>query len=255
VGFVHGVMNTDNMSILGLTIDYGPYGWLDNFDPHWTPNTTDAMGRRYRYSQQPAIAQWNLERLADAIRPLFPDVAPLERRLGVYVQRFNAEYRAMLAAKFGFAAFDTDTEALATEGLSLLERIEMDYTLFFRALGDVTEVPTDDATAVALLGDVFYDDAKAAAAAGEIAAWLRRWAAAATAREAMHRVNPRFVLRNYLAQQAIDKATAGDSSMVHELLEVMRTPYDEHPGREAFAAKRPDWARNRAGCSMLSCSS
>ena len=255
VGFVHGVMNTDNMSILGLTIDYGPYGWLDNFDPHWTPNTTDAMGRRYRYSQQPAIAQWNLERLADAIRPLFPDVAPLERGLGVYVQRFNAEYRAMLAAKFGFAAFDTDTEALATEGLSLLERIEMDFTQFFRALGDVTEVPTDDATAVALLGDVFYDDAKAAAATGEIAAWLRRWAAAATAREGMHRVNPRYVLRNYLAQQAIDKATAGDSSMVRELLEVMRTPYDEQPGREAFAAKRPDWARNRAGCSMLSCSS
>jgi serine/tyrosine/threonine adenylyltransferase len=255
VGFVHGVMNTDNMSILGLTIDYGPYGWLDNFDPHWTPNTTDAMGRRYRYSQQPAIAQWNLERLADAIRPLFPDVAPLERGLGVYVQRFNAEYRAMLAAKFGFAAFDTDTEALATEGLGLLERLEMDYTQFFRALGDVADVPADDADAVSLLGDVFYDDAKAEAARAELAAWLRRWSAAATAREEMHRVNPRYVLRNYLAQQAIDAATAGDPSMVHELLEVVRRPYDEQSGREAFAAKRPDWARNRPGCSMLSCSS
>jgi uncharacterized protein YdiU (UPF0061 family) len=270
VGFVHGVMNTDNMSILGLTIDYGPYGWLDNFDPNWTPNTTDAMGRRYRYSQQPAIAQWNLERLADAIRPLVTDVAPLKRGLGAYVQRFNAEYRAMLAAKFGFAALDAETEAVATEGLSLLQRVEMDYTQFFRALGDISVghggpnahtghavhgIPADDAAAVALLGDVFYDDAKAAAATAEIAAWLRRWSPLATAREGMHRVNPRYVLRNYLAQQAIDQATAGDPSMVHELLDVMRRPYDVQPGREAFAARRPEWARHRAGCSMLSCSS
>ena len=106
VGFVHGVMNTDNMSILGLTIDYGPYGWLDDFDPHWTPNTTDAMGRRYRYGQQPAIAQWNLLRLADAVAPILDSVEPLQAGLDRFGAVFAAEYDAMLAAKLGLDAGD-----------------------------------------------------------------------------------------------------------------------------------------------------
>lgn len=256
VGFVHGVMNTDNMSVLGLTIDYGPYGWLDDFDPHWTPNTTDAMGRRYRYAQQPAIAQWNLERLADALRPLFDDIEPLRAGLAAYVDRFNTEYRAMMAAKFGLPDFTADHEQLAQEGLALLQDAEGDYTLFFRALTDLgAPLPADDAAALATLGDIFYSDEKRAAAVPALVAWLRRWDAAATARERMAAVNPRFVLRNYLAQHAIDRATAGDASVVHELLDTMRRPYDAQPGREAFAAKRPDWARHKPGCSMLSCSS
>ena len=256
VGFVHGVMNTDNMSILGLTIDYGPYGWLDDFDPHWTPNTTDAMGRRYRYAQQPAIAQWNLERLADAIRPLFEDIDPLREGLERYVSQFNDGYRAMLAAKFGFASLSGEDEALATEALELLQRAEMDYTLFFRNLSDIgAPVPDDDHAAVALLGDLFYDEAKRAEHVTALASWLRRWQPQALRREGMPRVNPRYVLRNYLAQQAIVRAAAGDASMVHELLETMRRPYEEQSGREAFSAKRPDWAKQRPGCSMLSCSS
>ena len=264
VGFVHGVMNTDNMSVLGLTIDYGPYGFLDDFDPHWTPNTTDAMGRRYRYAQQPAIAQWNLERLADALRPLFADIGPLQEGLSAYVETFNREYRAMLAAKFGFAAFGTDEEALAQEGLGLLQDVEGDHTRFFCALSDWTgDAPADDASAVGALGDMFYDAAKRDAQAASLAAWLRRWHARrfapgvdiAATQAAMARANPRFILRNYLAQQAIDAATAGDASVVHALLDTMRRPYDAQPGREAFAAKRPDWARHKAGCSMLSCSS
>src|SRR5690606_7720700 len=157
----HGVMNTDNMSVLGLTIDYGPYGFLDDFDPHWTPNTTDAQGRRYRYANQSAIAQWNLERLADALRPLFTDIEPLREGLLAYVDRFNAEYRAMLAAKFGFAQFDVAHEALAQDGLNLLSDAEADHTLFFTALTDwVGDVPSDDEAAVATLGDIFYDGAK-----------------------------------------------------------------------------------------------
>ena len=264
VGFVHGVMNTDNMSILGLTIDYGPYGWLDDFDPRWTPNTTDAGGRRYRYAQQPAIAQWNLERLADAIAPLFEDHAPLQVGLEHYVATFNREYRAMLAAKFGFGEFGTAQEDIAQEGLTLLQSVEGDYTLFFRALTDAPpSVPDDDAAAVALLGDIFYNEDKQTEFAPALAAWLRRWYAArvasgadrAATQELMGRANPRFVLRNYLAQQAIDAATDGDPTLVHELLDTMRRPYDAQPGREAFAAKRPDWARHKAGCSMLSCSS
>ncbi len=274
VGFVHGVMNTDNMSILGLTIDYGPYGWLDDFDPHWTPNTTDASGRRYRYAQQPAVAQWNLERLADAIRPLFADVAPLQAGLERYIAVFNREYRAMLASKFGFAEFAADQEEVAQAGLTLLQSVEGDYTLFFRALTEMPLVlPESDAEAVTLLGDMFYNADKKTEYAPALAAWLRRWQAARSAEHAsrdnasrdnasreevqqrMERANPRFVLRNYLAQQAIDAATAGDASLVHELLDTMRRPYDAQPGRERFLAKRPKWAQDKPGCSMLSCSS
>jgi uncharacterized protein YdiU (UPF0061 family) len=132
----------------------------------------------------------------------------------------------------------------------------MDYTRFFRALGEMPDaIPADDAAAVALLGDVFYSEPKRVEHLERLAVWLRQWRPRATRQAAMQGVNPRYVLRNYLAQQAIDKATMGDHSMVHELLEVMRRPYEDQPGREAFAEKRPDWARHRAGCSMLSCSS
>jgi uncharacterized protein YdiU (UPF0061 family) len=269
VGFVHGVMNTDNMSILGVTIDYGPYGWLDDFDPHWTPNTTDAQGRRYRYAQQPAIAQWNCMRLAEAVAPLFEGEQPLQDALERYATVYSAEYERMIAAKFGFGPADAPVlddagRELAREGYGLLYEAEVDYTLFFRALGDCPDaLPAGDGELVALLGDVFYDPAKRDAQLPALAAWLRRWHARATAdrapsevrRASMHRVNPRYVLRNYLAQEAIDAAEAGDASLVHTLLDVMRRPYDDQPEHARFAARRPEWARNRAGCSMLSCSS
>ena len=140
----------------------------------------------------------------------------------------------------------------------------MDYTNTFRALGELGEtLPADDDALLAALGDVFYDDGKRDANREALAGWLRRWHArvsqggepAAARRARMHAVNPRYVLRNYLAQQAIDRAEDGDASGVQELLEVMRRPYDEQPGREAFAGRRPEWARHKAGCSMLSCSS
>jgi uncharacterized protein YdiU (UPF0061 family) len=263
VGFVHGVMNTDNMSILGLTIDYGPYGWLDNFDPTWTPNTTDANGRRYRYEQQPAIAEWNLMRLAEAVLPVFSSEAPLREGLNRFVAVYQSELSAMLRAKFGLHGTDAADSALMGEGLSLLRAINMDYTLFFRALGEVPDTLPEAATPALLLGDVFYDEMALAERGGELMAWLRRWHArvsregmsAERRRERMHRVNPKYVLRNYLAQQAIDAATQGDTSMVSELLDVMRRPYDEQPLYTRYAARRPEWATNRAGCSMLSCSS
>lgn len=262
VGFVHGVMNTDNMSILGLTIDYGPYGWLDNFDPTWTPNTTDAGMRRYRFGQQPAIAQWNLVRLAEAIAPLFETGDALQTALERFGDVYLAEYEAMNAAKFGFTARGEPEQLLVREGFALLFEAEVDYTLFFRALGEIGDtLPADHP--ISVLGDVFYDDAKRDAKAGALNAWLRRWhtlvqqhgRSAAARRAAMHAVNPRYVLRNYLAQQAIDAATAGDASLVHTLLDVMRRPYDDQPAYAHFAARRPEWARVKAGCSMLSCSS
>ena len=264
VGFVHGVLNTDNMSVLGLTIDYGPYGWLDNFDPHWTPNTTDAGGRRYRFAQQPAVAQWNLERLADALHPLFDDDAPLQRALQRYAQVYSTQYGLMMAAKFGLTEWGRDDVAIVDDGLALLYAAEIDYTRFFRALGELGDsLPNDDVTLVEAMGDVFYDEAKRESQRERLVAWLRHWHArvlrtgesAEVRRSHMHAVNPKFVIRNYLAQQAIDGAAAGDSSLVHTLLEVLRRPYDEQPDHEEYAARRPEWARHRAGCSMLSCSS
>ncbi len=263
VGFVHGVMNTDNMSVLGLTVDYGPYGWLDDFDPEWTPNTTDAGGRRYRFGHQPAVAQWNLVRLAEAVRPLFADGAALQSGLDRYLDVFTAEYRAMTAAKFGLQPGAAGTRALVEDGYSLLHEAEADHTLFFRALAALPDADDgDDGGLVGRLGDVFYDEARRDEHAPALADWLRRGHAAlpdgepaGARRVRMDAVNPRYILRNYLAQQAIDAAEGGDPSLVHTLLDVMRQPYDEQPEHAAFAARRPEWARHKAGSSMLSCSS
>lgn len=259
VGFVHGVMNTDNMSILGLTIDYGPYGWIDDFDPDWTPNTTDASGRRYRFGQQPAVAYWNLTRLASALAPAFASIEPLQAGLERYAQTYTDADRANVAAKLGLGQCrDADLELM--ESLhGVLQAGEMDMTLFFRALIDLdVQAPSTGAFI-----DVFYDEIKQQEQIPLLQAWLDSYAARVREeasppeqrRERMRRANPRYVLRNYLAQQAIDRAEQGDYAGIHELLEVLRHPYDEQPGRESFAARRPDWARHKAGCSMLSCSS
>jgi protein adenylyltransferase len=259
VGFVHGVMNTDNMSILGLTIDYGPYGWIDNFDPDWTPNTTDAHGRRYRFGQQAQIAYWNLTRLASALTPVLASVDPLHVGLERYVNAFTAAERNNVAAKLGLSAcLDEDLELMGALH-ELMVTTEVDMTLFFRALADVDmEDPT-----LAPMHEAFYDESKQRDAKPGFIEWLARYSARvgrdgslpALRRARMHEANPRYVLRNYLAQQAIDRAEQGDDAGIHELLEVLRRPYEDQPGREQFAQRRPDWARNRAGCSMLSCSS
>jgi uncharacterized protein YdiU (UPF0061 family) len=261
VGFVHGVMNTDNMSILGLTIDYGPYGWVDNFDPGWTPNTTDAAGKRYCFGRQPEIARWNLERLADALSLLLPQATPLAAALEVFDETYERAAVSMFAAKFGFKVWQEKSgdADLVNDVFDLLGRAEVDMTEFFRLLANFD--PSQSGTDV--LHSAFYREDLRSQYAPAFSAWLQRYAARLaedeqTAEERkvrMNRVNPRFVLRNYLAQQAIERAERGDTSGVHELLEILRRPYDEQPGHEAFSAKRPDWARHKAGCSMLSCSS
>jgi uncharacterized protein YdiU (UPF0061 family) len=259
VGFVHGVMNTDNMSILGLTIDYGPYGWIDNYDPDWTPNTTDAEGRRYRFGHQAHIAHWNLSRLADALLPAFPTADPLHHGIDRYIEVFGETHGAMIAAKFGLPHLSREDGELVAEAFDLMQRSEVDMTLFFRQLAELDA----DAPSLAPLEVAFYSEELRGRYAPAWQDWLARYAGrlrqdgepAEVRRARMHAANPRFVLRNYLAQEAIDLATQGDLSRVHELLDLVRRPYDEQPGRERFAAKRPDWARVKAGCSMLSCSS
>ena len=265
VGFVHGVMNTDNMSILGLTIDYGPYGWLDNYDPDWTPNTTDAQGRRYRYGQQPVIAQWNLYQLATALLPVIDDRAALENALTQFATQYESGWAAMMGRKLGLNlqgnSVSSEDEALLS-GLDDIMRIhETDMTLFYRELANFGDGSDVLSTAVA---EAFYSpEALSGAARAKVDAWgqdyLRRLQQEAVParlrRERMNAANPRYVLRNYLAQEAIDLVAEGDDSMIGDLYRMLRRPYDEQPEFARFARRRPEWARSRAGCSMLSCSS
>ncbi len=276
VGFVHGVMNTDNMSVLGLTIDYGPYGWLEGYDPGWTPNTTDAEGRRYRFGNQPQIAMWNLARLAEAIHPLIGKSELLQQALEQYAAAYEQGWRQMMALKLGFKNFEGSAdEALIEELLEILVLVETDMTIFFRKLADISgdaasdqsADPTGDGKLITPLLAACYDLDDAEGVDAVYRQRLGRWISAYIARirrdgfsdevrrARMNSVNPKYVLRNYLAQQAIDRAEQGDHSLLHELLELLRHPYDEQPGKEQFAEKRPEWARHRAGCSMLSCSS
>jgi uncharacterized protein YdiU (UPF0061 family) len=257
LGFVHGVMNTDNMSILGLTIDYGPYGWLEGYEPMWTPNTTDAHGRRYCYGNQPHIAQWNLTRLAEALLPLVPREA-LEEGLNRYAETFNDAWPRALAQKLGLAALDQPGDDELTQGLfEALSEAETDMTIFFRRLA---QVPLGSADALETVRPAFYDSQ---APRPRLSAWLQRYLARRNAQgmqsetriERMNRVNPKYVFRNYLAQQAIDAVQGGDVAPLERLLRVLQRPYDEQPEHEDLAGRRPEWARDKAGCSALSCSS
>ncbi|MFN9719662.1 MAG: protein adenylyltransferase SelO [Planctomycetota bacterium] len=281
VGFVHGVMNTDNMSILGLTIDYGPYGWLEDYDPGWTPNTTDAGGRRYRYGAQPQIAMWNLVQLANALVPAFDSVEPLQTGITAYSDRFNEQCLEMLLSKLGLVQGDRDADKQFTDDLlTILQMVETDMTIFYRRLADLPLVKTElqneaplrqrnpsvpaEHPWLSLLSDAWYRAEELTSDYLQtLLSWLDRYRrrcqdeglSDTVRRERMNLVNPKYVLRNYLAQLAIDKAEAGDASMIMELLDVLRNPYDDQPEQESLAARRPEWARTKAGCSMLSCSS
>lgn len=266
VGFVHGVMNTDNMSILGLTIDYGPYGWLENFDPDWTPNTTDAQGRRYRFGHQPDIALWNLVQLANAIYPLLEDAAPLEAALEGYRESYAGAWQDMMMAKLGLSHFNGHSDqTLINDLLQLLAAVETDMTLFYRGLGDldINHLEASDSVPAALQPAYYVDAQLTEDYRQRLGSWLATYKARSGSesldptdrREHMHAVNPRYVLRNYIAQLAIDDIEQGNFKRVNTLLDVLRKPYQDQPEHDVYAARRPDWARHRVGCSMLSCSS
>lgn len=264
VGFVHGVMNTDNMSLLGLTIDYGPYGWIDDYNPDWTPNTTDAGTRRYRFGNQPRIAAWNLVKLATALHPLVGDTGPLEDGMRSFSETLEHESLTGFAAKLGLASgADEAGVELANTCLRVLQLGPTDMTIFFRALADVPmRADASDDELLAPLRPAYYESLSLESATATTQ-WLRALAQRVDAeqrdpserRAQMQAASPKYVLRNYLAQEAIEAAERGDHGLISELLEVMRKPYTDQPGRERFAARRPEWAKDRAGCSMLSCSS
>lgn len=262
VGFVHGVMNTDNMSILGLTIDYGPYGWMEPLDFNWTPNTTDASNHRYAFGKQAGVARWNLHKLAQALILVAPDQEVLIDGLKAFDALYQVRLESTLAAKLGLNEFETADHELVNQLFDWMQKAEVDYTLLFRGLADVARA--DDAKAlIQRIQHVFYDQAKVTEHSDSIIAWLLRYqqrvqkqkSSDAERRLSMNQCNPLFILRNYLVQMAIEQAGRGDYTMMHRLQEVSRMPYEYQETYADWYSKRPDWARDKAGCSMLSCSS
>jgi len=260
VGFVHGVMNTDNMSILGLTIDFGPYGWLEGFDFGWTPNTTDRQHKRYRYGNQPNMGLWNLYQLANALYPIIEDVTPLETILKQYTTDFEHQSLIMMKSKLGLSISDADDLQLIQRLEDNLQLVETDMTIFFRKLSDFT----DTESSLQLIEKAFYDFENISNEVKDTwSLWFKKYAnrlqkeliSSKERKQKMDAVNPKYVLRNYMSQMAIDEADKGNYTLIDELFQLLKKPYETQPEQEKWFSKRPEWARNKVGCSMLSCSS
>ncbi|MCK5942622.1 MAG: YdiU family protein, partial [Planctomycetes bacterium] len=259
-----GVLNTDNMSILGLTIDYGPYGWIDDFQLGWTPNTTDAHQRRYAFGNQPGVGLWNVARLCEAALPLLDgDEQAIEAVVSRYRQVYGEAAMQRFAAKLGLerAADDEDLK-LIQDLFDWLGKEETDMTIFFRSLVEVVTEAAAPERMPAATAAAFYGTPSAGHVDGGVQ-WLQRWwqrthrepRAPAEIAAALRGTNPRFVLRNWLAQTAIEAAEKGDLSVLERLFDVLQRPFDDQPQHAELAGKRPEWARHKPGCSALSCSS
>jgi len=249
VGFCHGVMNTDNMSILGLTLDYGPYQFLDGYDPAHICNHSDTAGR-YAYARQPNVAYWNLHALAQALLPLIEDETLAQAAVDVYRERFPLELDARYRAKLGLRTEQADDRPLLEATLRLLATERTDYTIFWRRLSGYVADSTKGAADAQSLRDLFIDTTA-------FDTWLRRYEARLSQEDAqdsadtMLRSNPKFVLRNWLGEQAIRQAREKDYNGVARLLALLERPHDEHLGFEAEAGFPPDWASSIE----ISCSS
>ncbi|TAK97144.1 MAG: YdiU family protein [Aquabacterium sp.] len=247
VGFCHGVMNTDNMSILGLTIDYGPFGFLDAFDPNHICNHSDDRGR-YSWNNQPQIGYWNLRALAQALLPLIPEAKDDSQIvidvLQTYEQRFPQAMRARWRAKLGLQTEQEDDGKLAVELLQAMAAGKADFTITFRRLCEFRSDVAPDHPANAPVRDLFLDRAAFDAWALQYAERLKAEGSVDAERAVrMRRVNPVYVLRNHMAQVAIQQAQKGDYSEVQRLYQLLQTPFDEQPGAEADAGFPPDWAQ------------
>ena len=251
VGFMHGVMNTDNMSILGLTIDYGPFGFMEAFDPDHICNHTDQQGR-YSYSNQPQVGHWNCYALGQALLPLIGEVEAAQAALDVYQPAFAAKLDELLHAKLGLTQLEHHADAdraLFDAMFALMQANGVDFTLFFRRLGGLKAA---DASGDEPLRDLFIDRPAFDAWAIQYRERLQAEAGDDNQRQlAMNKINPKYVLRNYLAQVAIEKAQNKDFSEVARLLAVLQRPYDEQPEHDHYAALPPDWASHLE----VSCSS
>ena len=248
VGFMHGVMNTDNMSILGLTLDYGPFGFMEAFDPDHICNHSDDQGR-YAYNMQPRIGLWNLYALGQALVPLLePDI--IEAQLHAYQPDFDAAQNTLLRAKLGLATLHDADHELVNELFALMAESHVDFTLFFCTLSGLCAA---DASGDAALRDLVINRDRFDAWAQRYRARLQAEASIdAERRGRMNRVNPKYVLRNYLAEVAIRKARdERDFSEIETLRKLLSAPFDEQPDHEAYAALPPDWA----GRLEVSCSS
>lgn len=235
VGFCHGVMNTDNMSILGLTIDYGPFQFLDGFDPRHICNHSDTSGR-YAFNQQPNVAYWNLFCLAQALLPLIGDQEIAIAALESYKTVFPREFEGRMRAKLGLAEAAEGDRALIEAVLKLLAAEKVDYTIFWRRLSQHMDGGNAEP-----VRDLFLDRAG-------FDAWLLSFSQRhaqlprAQAADLMLKSNPKYVLRNHLGQQTIEAASQKDFSAVATLLALLETPFEEHPGADAYAGFPPDWA-------------
>jgi protein adenylyltransferase len=247
VAWAHGVMNTDNMSILGLTLDYGPFGFMDDYDAGFICNHSDHNGR-YAFNQQPSIGLWNLSCLAQALLPL-SDKDALKAGLDLYTPVFEREYRALMRAKFGLTEERGEDDELIRDFLGLLQASHADYTIVFREMGSFSSAAgtKNEQWREHFLNRERFDE------------WALRYQERLRSegnrdderREVMNRVNPRYVLRNYLAQVAIDKAQQKDFSEIDRLLALLQHPYTDQPAMERYAAPPPHWGKHLA----VSCSS
>lgn len=247
VGWAHGVMNTDNMSILGITLDYGPFGFMDDYDPGFICNHSDHNGR-YAFNQQPFIGLWNLSCLAQALLPLVPK-EELKAALDRYTSIHQARYVELMRIKLGLDGARPDDESLVNDLLVLMAQSQADYTNVFRTLGEFRSTPGELNEG---LRDYFVDRGSFDGWAARYCARLREQTGTdADRRERMNRVNPKYVLRNYLAQTAIEKAQQKDYSEVDRLLSLLQGPFSDQPGMGAYAAPPPNWGKHLA----VSCSS
>ncbi len=261
VGFVHGVMNTDNMSVLGLTIDYGPYSFVDNYDPAFTPNTTDLPGKRYAFGRQPAIAKWNLGCLGGALLPLVSGEEELIQVVDRYDDIYWTAYYSMMGNKLGLDAVRPDDIPLMTDLEQVLATVQPDMTIFYQLL---THLPQDTAgnkeAVLAHFDESFYSPLSPKQA-DLFFEWMQRYGerkktntiSPEAAQKRMQEHNPRFILRNYLLHQAIEDLEKGEDRLFIQLQQALKEPYTAN--HDAFFQKRPSWAGQKAGCSMLSCSS
>jgi uncharacterized protein YdiU (UPF0061 family) len=256
VGFVHGVMNTDNMSILGLTIDFGPYSMMDEYDLNFTPNTTDLPGRRYAFGKQGQISQWNLWQLANALFPLIKDEKFLEETLNSYGNYFWENHDKMLCRKFGFDEFKKEDEEFFINWQGLMQELQFDYTLFFNLLEKLDGI-TDIKTDFQMISYGFLDDDKVKKLEHFIRIYSFRLKNNSISKEEsldlMKKANPKFLLRNYLLFECIEEVNNGKTELLQKLTKALENPYEEiFP---EFSVKRPTDYDDISGCSMLSCSS